>query len=480
MKNALLIFPPTDSNCPKDEMNRGPVLGLVALKNYVTRVQGIDTKIDIIDGDYHSLEEIKKMIATNEYDIVGLQPMMSKYKNTLNIAAFAKTKGKQVILGGHHATQLAENIMKNRNEIIDCVIVRDGEEAFLKLIQGESFENIPNLVYWQDGQVKKTEVQNMRRLYALTYLDPNDIAQYEKSNEKETDPYATFRAYALKGCAFSCKKGRCSFCGRMDKGVRFKKPEDYVAELRYMAENTKANYIWEIGDDFLPNMKWVEKVIELLEKEPLKNNVEIRIFARADRINPKTVEYLKKLNVKQVVIGFESANDEILKQIPKSITAKDNMQAAELLLKNGIEPVVNYVLGLPGETEQTLKKTLQQAREIQKLTTKYLGRPPTAVVGNILEIVPGSDIYKKLLETYPKYKDKDDLDLYETLLDFLKTFPSIKDDLQARRFIKRLNFYSKEMGKLGEFREYAEGVTLDKGEENATKSLGKRNTIRSL
>ena len=465
VKNALLVFAPAYKDYSREDINDGPVLGLISLKHYVTKVQGLDSKIDIVDGDYTSFDKIKQMIDSGKYQICGIQPKLVSYKNALDIAEYAKSKGLQVVMGGHHATQLADNIIKNRHKIIDCVVAGDGEDAFTGLIKGEKFENIPNLVYYKDGQVKKTEQQNAP-MTVVDSWDKSDIEQYERPHklrqglerDKQT---VSYRTSGHKGCYKRVTKA-CYFCGRADYNLRFKKPEDYIKELTYLSQKTDAEYIWEVGDDFLQNKKWIKRVVELLKDQPLRKDMFMRIFARANHITPETIPFLKELKVRDVIIGFESADQDILKRIGKGdLRPEDNLNAAKLLFENGMEALASYCLGLPGETKQTLEKNLAQARQLRELGIKHLGRPPRVIVANILEIVPGSPAYLELLEKMPgKYSDKDDICPKEIQEDYFRTMFNLKNDDEIANFKNMLTYYSNQINNVGKYHTFVQGSYL--------------------
>lgn len=456
MKKILFIYPPMDESYYTDGINDFLPLGLLYLYNHICKNLKLPVDIDIIDGEYHNMEEILKMI--KNYDMISLQPMMASYENTLSLLIEAKKHDIVTVLGGHHATQLKKEILINRYNTVDYIIQGDGERALAELIMGKNRDEIPNLVYYdkQKECIKENSIENFPinenivstidlKLLEQYYKDPIRDSQLERS-EKLTN----FRAYSHKGCQNRENSQYCVFCGRADRGVRFKDPKLYIKELEYFSTFKNIKYIFEIGDDFLQDESWLSEVAKLFKKNLINSGVKLKIFARANRITPSVIKYLKIMNVDEVAIGFESGSKDILKHINKNATPEDNINAAKLLFKNGIDTIASFVLGLPGETIETLEETYKQALYIQELSFKYLQKKPQEVIANIIEINPGSPAFKSLVKAFPnKYKNVDLLDIKETQEDYFKLNFGLKSNEELKEFRKMLINYGKKINDLG-------------------------------
>lgn len=458
IKSVLLLYPPLDNEYYTDGVNDSPPLGLVVLQNYIQRHLKLDVYIDIVDGEYFSLDKVLEMVSSGKYEMIASQTMMASYKNTLTIMKRAKECNLITALGGHHATQLKDAIIKNRHDIIDYIMSGDGEEAFAGLIMEKEKETIPNLVYYDDqtDQIFHTDERNVPLEYGvIDYVDPKILEQYHRNIGKELErkeKLVSFRVYSHKGCSNRINSQYCFFCGRADKGVRFKKPEDYVRELTYVATLPNIKYIFEIGDDFLQDVDWLEEVVNLLKINSIPSHVHMKIFARANRINERVVLVLKELNIDEVAIGFESGSDTILRNISKNATTEDNIKAAKLLYENGIDTIASFVLGLPGENEESLLKTYEAAKKIQELALKYLGRLPQEIIANIIEINPGAPAFRKLQRAMPeKYCNQDMLDVYETQNDYFKMQFQLETDDEVNEFRKNLVKWGNKINKLGNY-----------------------------
>ncbi|XBS69895.1 radical SAM protein [Acerihabitans sp. KWT182] len=187
----------------------------------------------------------------------------------------------------------------------------------------------------------------------------------------------------------------------------------------------------------------------------------MKIFARANRINQSIIDLLKRINITEVAIGFESGSEEVLKAINKNCTSEQNIEAAEILFRNKIDTVASYVLGLPGETDETLEKTLHQASYLRELAIKYLGHPPQEIIGNLIEINPGSYAFREILHAFPeKYRENDILGIKETQDDYFKVKYGFTTDKEIAVFRAKLARYSKKLNSLGRYT-YPAGWVLE-------------------
>lgn len=460
-RNILLVYPPMDDCYYHVGVNDSPPLGLVALHNFALRNLNGKVNIEIIDGENNDKESILSLLGKNKYDLVGLQPMMASYRNSLEIIKRAKEEGSTTIFGGHHATQLAGNIIKNQRHILDYIVSGDGEDAFLKLIKGENPKTINNLAYWHDGGVIINENKNINIDQSkILYFDNRLLNQY-KMGEYERGSAKSFRAFSHKGCNNRLNSQYCFFCGRADRGFRLKSPDIYLQEIDYLVTICNAMYIFDIGDDFLQDKEWLKNIVELKKNRYPHINPKMKIFARANRIDHETVELMKKLNITEVAIGFESGSDRILRNISKYTTAKQNLDAARLLFSNKIDTIASYVLGLPGEDSDSLEETYTQAMRVRDLAVRYLGSIPQEIIGNIIEINPGSPAFNILAKAYPeKYEVKDILDIKETQNDYFKLFFSVKPSENINKLRINLAQYCYKINILGKYT-YPAGLLKD-------------------
>lgn len=425
-RHLCLIFSPIDKHYRDAMSHFAPPLGLIALANYV-EARDSNIRISILDGSVtHTLDEILTFIEEEKPDVVAQSIQLISYNNALIIAEYAHNLGLVNVFGGHHATQIAEAIAFRQKGIVDYVVAGDGEEALWSILQEKPIEEIPNLVTTAKGRVYRTP-RVLTRLNSVPHIDysPTPLEPYmtqiRKTNfacNQTTTNY--LRIYSHKGCGNRLGSGGCFFCGRADYGIRFKSPQNFWEDIRSVVEASGADYVFDVGDDFLFNKKWARRVAEA--KPPLSAELNLGVFGRANRIDAEGASYLAAIGVKDVVIGFESFDSDILRLCGKKFTDEStNLRAVEALFVEGIDVCASLVLGLPGESEDSLKKAIEGSEKIVNLAEKLLGRPPRELVANLIEPSPGSPAFNELIRAFPrKYFMQDKLSLEEIQRDYFR------------------------------------------------------------
>jgi len=159
----------------------------------------------------------------------------------------------------------------------------------------------------------------------------------------------------------------------------------------------------------------------------------LKFYVRADRLPLEVVKALRRIGTSIVFVGFESGSDEILRGIGKGITTEQNFQASRRLGQEGIKVEASFVVGLPGETEESLERTYQHAREIADVCDVEM------CFANIIMPVPGSKIYERLVNSPygSQYRLSDNPDLEEITRAYLQGFTHVGFET-LQEFGKRL------------------------------------------
>ena len=378
-----------------------PPLGLMSLATRLEMDYPDDAEVKIIDEDVEpiSVDEF------NNADFVGFHTNTMNYENCLRFAKEAKKRGARIILGGPHSTILWKNIMWNRS-CIDFIVINEGEIPLSLLIGRYLGENniplneIPNLIY-RDENTGNTEFKISDKSHinkAENMIIPSrkyiDAEKYIANSRKiykgtETPFHRPFSIYSSKGCTWRDRSGGCIFCARLEKGVRFRNINEIWQEIQMLKNDYHADNIWDISDDNLNNERWF---IDFVDSKPQNlDDLSFFIYSRVNLINDRIVEYMKKLNVFEVYLGFETGDDNMLKKALKGSSTKVGLNAAKRLKENNIKYFPSFVLGLPDEDETSLKNTYEFVREIYNIGGIY------RLAASILMPIPGSKVFDLLL-----------------------------------------------------------------------------------
>ena len=165
---------------------------------------------------------------------------------------------------------------------------------------------------------------------------------------------------AGRGCPFNC-----IFCVGSKMGgrkARYRNPKLVVDEI----EESLALGFKEVNfeDDLLTlNHKHLNAVCDEIIARGLKFNWSA--FARVDTVTPEILKKMREAGCTWVSYGVESGNQQILDLVKKKITLEKVRYAVEIAKEAGVKVLASFIIGLPGETKETLKDTMDFAQEIQ-------------------------------------------------------------------------------------------------------------------
>ena len=361
-------------------------IGLAYLNSYLESV-GVEVQVlDLNYSDSHSgLEEVVKMIKTFSPDIIGLQLLTANRVSSYKLIEYIHTiyPHIKIVLGGIHSTIMYRQLIKEYPFIV--VILGEGEITFEELIpelskSSPNFKNIDGLAFWDH------ELNDVGRTKPREVIKDLDSLPFPKHELFFKGDRTSACILTSRGCPM-----RCSFCSlnpEAKRMVRFRSPKNVVDEIEYLVKAfPQLTEIWIHDDSFFINNK---RVIEICD-EIVKRNIQIE-FLCSGRITPVCAEMIKKLeeaNFKIVALGIESGDDEILKRCHKGINQADIIKAFKLFAKSKITLKTFLIVGLPGETLETIKETGKLIQKIQKI--KYVSYPSSQ---NLLCVYPGTEVYE--------------------------------------------------------------------------------------
>ena len=361
MTEVLLIDPPFPER-PWDInwLTQFPPKGLMYLAAYL-RENGIDVKIlDTKQMQFErpsllrrSIEEIcalvKIKIKKEKPRFVGLTSTTISYLPALKLARAIKEASPEtiVIIGGVHVTHTSEDTLKN--DFIDIVVRGEGEKPLLELAKGLPLENIKGISYKKGSGIIHNEMGEALNEEEIP------IPAYDLINMHNY-------AYVVLMCTRGCPH-RCSFCEvpcTHSNKVRYR-PFDKIEKELELAFSLNKHLEIRLEDEFLGcNLERAEKILNLIKQ---KNVIPFRTATRPDSISDKLLQLLKKANCSNLYIGMESGSDEVLKFNDRAMTVNKILEIAELCKKNEFMFHSGFILGLPGETKETMNQTLEVAKK---------------------------------------------------------------------------------------------------------------------
>jgi len=275
----------------------------------------------IYDGD---LEQLPL-----DYSHYGFGPTSPEYPHALDCLHRIKdaNPSARVVIGGPHVT-----LSRDRGDF-DCMVIGDGEfaahDAFFSSASGIRAVDLP------------------LDEYPIPDRTLVDIRSY--SFRLHDRPATT--VMGSRGCPF-----RCAFCCKNHHRVRLNSTERMIEEIRILHDQFGYDAIAFPEDIFILNKRRTREVCEFLKQE----GIIWRCLVRADlivRYGEAFIDTMVDSGCVGVGIGIESGSNTILENIHKGETAEQMREAITLLKSRGMFVKGFFIVGLPGESEETLAET---------------------------------------------------------------------------------------------------------------------------
>ncbi len=372
MSKVLLINPPYPF------WEGVPVSLSLTYLGAVLEEDNIDVEVlDLLPSSY-STEKVKKKVAETEPELIGITSVTRTYPQSLEILKYCKEAKPDTttVIGGPHVTFTPEETLEEA-PWIDVVVIGEGEYIFRDLARtvfnDGSLSSVDGIAYRMDGDVVFTDERDpVQDLDELPFPDRKllPLSKY-RSLESRCDIITS------RGCPFGCVF--CVAHKMFGKKVRFRDPELVVDEIEEILD---MGFGINFADDtFTINNDHVYGILD----EILDRGIEFEwtANARVDTVDRDLLKRMKEAGCKTLFYGVESGNPEVLKKSRKGITLDQVEEVVQLTKDVGLDVITSYILGLPGEKEETLQQTLDFA---EKLDTDY--------TVHILAPLPGTPLYE--------------------------------------------------------------------------------------
>jgi radical SAM superfamily enzyme YgiQ (UPF0313 family) len=392
-----LITPPYDRIAPgyefvKHVTNRAPSLGLLHLAAEVRR-HGY--RPSIIESDVFGLSSqgVADRVVHEHPPYVGITLFTVGVWSAAAVARKIKAAHSRavVIVGGPHVSSMGRETMMRFREF-DVAVVGEGEETLVLLLNalesGDDLQTVPGILYMEGDEVRSTPAPPHNRdldrlplpawdlLPGFPYAYPPAIYDFPRH------PVATIAA--SRGCPFHCR-----FCDTSTFGsrVRAYSPERILELLKELQARYGIRHVMFVDDLFLASRRRTQRLCQLI----LENGVNLTwsCAARVDTVKPDLLALMKKAGCWQISFGLESGSDEQLKRMDKLAEVEKSEQAIRWAAEAGIRAKGLFMLGYPGETEETIRATKEFIRRV----------PMTMMNLTKFTPYPGSPIYHDLYGT---------------------------------------------------------------------------------
>ncbi len=407
----LLINPPVWSDLGSQRSFTPPV-GLLYLAAYVEKNGYPDTKILDADAAKMSWDDLKNYLEKEKPDIVGITGTSLIIPAVIKTAVLTRETLPQsvIIVGGYGASNEPAKILKSNPEVVNFVVLGEGEFTFLELLNAlknkvSDFTQIQGLAFLKDNQLfltpKRPDIKDLDQLpwpaYHLLYPHLHDYSGMHTRQKEMGMPMLVM--IASRGCPH-----RCTFCSLASRVYRPRNPKQVVAEMAFYRDQLKIKSIQLYDDEFIgmspAQNEWVKEICRELEAQKVKGTLTFLVQGRCSQfIDLETLKIMKEHGFVWVWWGVESGSQKVLNLIQKDIRIENIIRDLKLAREAGLKSMIFIMIGFPGETPADIKLTAQLIKKLK----------PDQLRIHIVTPYPGSALRKyleenNLLDTRDDYK----------------------------------------------------------------------------
>ncbi|HEV8048365.1 MAG TPA: hopanoid biosynthesis associated radical SAM protein HpnJ [Terriglobales bacterium] len=340
----------------------------------------------LLDAPSHHVSAEETINIARDYEFLVLFTSTPGFPGDIRLVKKIKETNPKIKIAfvGPHVTVLPERSLKECREI-DFVVRKEFDYAVCEFANGKPLDEILGISFLKNGSVVHTtdrpEVQDLDSLPHVTEIYRRDLDVTRYNVPFLLYPYVSL--YTTRGCP-----AQCTFClwpQTLSGHPWRKRSTDDVAR-----EMAKAKELWPdvrefFFDDDTFNIQKV-RTIELCEKlKPLKLTWSCTSRVTTDY---ETLKAMKEAGCRLLIVGYESGDPQILKNIKKGATVERARQFTKDCHKLGLVVHGDFILGLPGETHETIRTTVAFAKELDVETIQV----------SVAHAYPGTELYDHVVK----------------------------------------------------------------------------------
>lgn len=326
-----------------------------------TDIEFIDAMSNFIEDD-----ELAKILQDRQPDVVlatAITPMIYKSQSTLKLVKQICPNAK-AIMGGVHPTYMYREVLSEA-PWVDYIIRGEGEEITVNLLKAIANgtdkidrQTILGIAFLEEGKVVATPAHPP--IKDLNTLTPDwSLLDWDKYIYTPLNTRVAVPNYS-RGCPF-----RCRFCCQWKfwRKYRSRSPKHFVDEIETLVKEYKIGFfILADEEPTINKSRFIALCNELIDRNL---GVHWGINTRVTDIlrDEKELPLYRKAGLVHVSLGTEAAAQLNLNLFRKETTIADNKKAVQLLRENGILAEVQFIMGLPNETPETIEESYRMARD---------------------------------------------------------------------------------------------------------------------
>jgi hopanoid biosynthesis associated radical SAM protein HpnJ len=333
----------------------------------------------------YSLEEVLPM--AQGYELAILHTSVPSFAYDVQVAEALKKAYPDMKIGMVGAkVAVAPEESLTASPAIDFVAREDFDFTIKEVAEGRPYAEIDGLTFRDEkGTVVHTPhrppIEDMDQLPFVTEVYKRDLRVEDYFIGYLKHPYVSF--YTGRGC-----KSRCTFClwPQTVGGHRYlvRSAEHVVEEVKLIQRYfPQVAEVFFDDDTFTDNAPRAEEIARRLGKLGVTWSCNAKANVRYE-----TLKVMRDNGLRLLLVGYESGNQKILNNVKKGVRLDIARQFAKDCHKLGITVHGTFILGLPGETRETIEETIRFAKDIN----------PHTIQVSLAAPYPGTFLYKQAIE----------------------------------------------------------------------------------
>jgi anaerobic magnesium-protoporphyrin IX monomethyl ester cyclase len=328
-----------------------------------------------------SVDQAMSAFDYSKYDVLGISAYSTQYRylKEFSLRLKAQYPDIPIICGGPGPTFSAKIILDNTS--VDICVIGEGEETIIDLLRNmDRLHTVAGISYKENKQViyteKRKHIQDLdslpfpdRAIFDFRAIIERKISVSQQDKRKR---HITADIIAGRGCPY-----QCTFCSKTFSGIRLRSIGSIIEEAEYLKERFGITHLQFNDELVLINKRRTLELCAGLKELRLQWTCQGRI----DQVDEEILRTMKDAGCIAVGYGVESVSQSILDAMKKKIKAENIAPVIKLTREIGITPIIQYMYGYPGETDETIERTFQFFKE---LDIPFIGQTTTPIPGSKL------------------------------------------------------------------------------------------------
>lgn len=372
----------------RDEEDYLPFPFFLAYTASVLLKRGVSVRV--LDAIAECMEEddFKHLTEELEPSLLIAEVSTPSLKNDLTLLGRLRKGDTKIAVCGLDFNMRKPDFLKE-NDFIDFVMTGEYEYTALELIDciknSKALNEVKGLIYKEGPNIRFNPSRPLiDDLDELPWPLREQLPMQRYIDAPGNMPVPCVQMWASRGCPF-----QCTFCAwpqlmYNSNRYRIRRPKAIADEIEYLVRERKFKSVYFDDDSFNISKKNTLDLCREIKERRL--NVPWAIMARADTMDEEMLLAMKDAGLHAVKYGVESAKQELVDNVSKNLNLKKAEQVIRFTKSLGIKTHLTFTFGLPGETEETIKMTIDYAIELDPDTAQF----------SIMTPYPGTEYYRQL------------------------------------------------------------------------------------